>query len=110
MTSITVLFSVITIIAPLAFCEKGFLQLNVSNTSEEQLSGVILSPLGAGGFSAPTDAAGRTRIALPAQAAPNDWIELKIVKPLGVFVFISPWDQRVLIPSFDEKPANVVKV
>ena len=55
---------------------------------------------------------GKAQLALAKNAVPNDWITLQILHSPAAkdFVIVSPWDYRVQVPSFAEKPENFIRV
>jgi Flp pilus assembly protein TadD len=40
----------------------------------------------------------------------GDWVKLEVVQPKSKYVFISPYDQRIQVPSFENRPDNVVEI
>lgn len=98
---------------PSAYAEGGILVAHVTNVEGQALPGIILSPRGDGSISPPTDRAGRTRIKLAVGTLPGKWVTLQVVGRQGVsnrWVFISPWDARVLVPPFDNESDNIVSI
>ena len=92
--------------------EEGVLVLHVTSTEGRALPGVVLSPRGDGSVSSPTDRAGRTRMKLAPDTRPGKWVTLQVVQRAGAnsWVFISPWDARVIVPPFDNESNNFVPV
>lgn len=93
--------------------EDGVLVVHITDTEDRPLSGIVMSPKGDGSVSPPADRAGRTRIRLPPSARPGRWVSLQVVGRQAdndVWVFISPWDSRVIVPSFDNETENFVSV
>ena len=93
----------------LLHAQNGVLFVHVSDPQESPISGVVLSTESLGTTSPPTDDAGKTRIKLPPQTKPNDSVTLQMVRPRNL-VFISPWDGRTRVPSFDNESENFVSV
>lgn len=97
----------------LALAEDGILIIHVADAEDEPIAGVVLSNKGDGTRSDPTDSAGITRMALSKAARPNDWIHLQVLKGTAGndnWILISPWDGRVAVPPFDNKPDQFVAV
>jgi tetratricopeptide (TPR) repeat protein len=91
--------------------EQGFLVIHVADVSGEPVPGVIITANG--DSSEPqTDNAGKARIKLASQTQPGEEVTLSIVRsPVGKnLVFVSPWNNRVRVPPFDNKTQNVVDV
>jgi tetratricopeptide (TPR) repeat protein len=99
---------VASIIDPI-LAEQGVLVVHVSDVTGKVLPRVRLATKGAGGVGAPTDVAGRARIALAPQTKPQTIVELTIVSPADL-AFISPWDNRVPVPPFDNESQNFASV
>jgi tetratricopeptide (TPR) repeat protein len=94
-----------------AFAETGYLTVQVQDAQRRPVRGVDIGVEGIGGSHLSGDD-GKAQLALAKSAAPNDWITLQILhSPTGKdFVIISPWDYRVQIPSFADKPENFIRV
>lgn len=90
--------------------EQGVLAIKVSDTRNQPLKNVVVKPTGPGNLSTPTDTFGLTRMTLLPQTHAKDVLEIDIASPRNKFVFISPWDQRLIVPSFENAPANFVTV
>lgn len=93
--------------------EAGIMVIHVADAEDEPVAGVVLSNKGDGTHSDATDSAGITRLALPKAARPNDWIHLQVHKGTAGnanWILISPWDGRVAVPPFDNKPDQFVAV
>lgn len=93
-----------------ALAEQGILAVKVLDTRNQPLKNIVLGPSGPGNSGTPTDALGLTRIKLPSQTHPTDIVELDVVSPRDKFVFISPWDQRLVVPAFENRPEDFVRV
>jgi tetratricopeptide (TPR) repeat protein len=110
------------LIIPLACCqitqaEEGILVVQVSNPLGQVIPNVVLSATGDSSTSASTDVtkqitevAGKVRIRLAGSTRPGDEVELIIVKAPQDLVFISPWNQRVTVPCFDNNTRCAAKV
>lgn len=90
--------------------EEGILVLNVEDTKGNPVPGVTLAPKGDGGAGPPTDSFGKTRIRLAPATRPGHWVTLQILprKSGPEWVFISPWDERTLVPSFANESESFV--
>lgn len=100
------------LLAPPAHAEQGVLVVQVSDVMNRPIAGVRIATRGDGSIGAPTDAAGRTRIRLAAQTRPATIVALTIAggpKPRDL-VFISPWDNHVRIPPFENESQNFVTI
>jgi tetratricopeptide (TPR) repeat protein len=96
-----------------SLAEDSILIIHAEDAEDEPVKGVVFSNKGDGTQSAPTDRAGTTRLALPKAAYPNDWIHLQVLKGTegsNNWIFLSPWDGRVAVPPFDNKPDRFVLV
>ena len=94
-----------------ALAESGYLTVQVQDTQRRPVRGVDIGVEGLGGSHLSGDD-GKAQLALAKSAAPNDWITLQILHspPSKDFVIISPWDYRVQVPSFADKPENFIRV
>ena len=92
---------------PLA-AEQGILRLFIVDTGEQPIPGVVLTCQGPGGTTPVTTTVGKTRLRLASSTAPGDWLALQILDAAsgGSWVFISPWNGRVLVPPFEEAAEN----
>lgn len=120
MRAITCLLLILII--PLACCqivqaEEGILVVQVSNPLGQVIPNVVLSATGDSSTSASTEVtkqitevAGKVRIRLAGTTRPGDKIELIIVRAPQDLVFISPWDQGVIVPCFEDNTRCVAKV
>ena len=95
------------VIDPL-LADQGVLVVQVSDVTGKVLPRVRLATKGTGGVGT-TDVAGRARIVLAPQTKPQTIVELTIVSPMDL-TFISPWDNRVPVPPFDNESQNFAKV
>lgn len=104
----------------IAHAEEGVLLVQVSNPLGQPISGVVLSASSDSSTSAPTETvkqgpgesevSGKVRIRLANSTKPGDEVELVIVRAPQDLVFISLWNQRVTMPSFDNNTHCVAKV
>src|SRR5215470_2466894 len=90
--------------------EEHILVLFVTNTAEEQVNDITVTCKG--DCSQTSAAQGKVRLKLPPQTHPGEWVTLQIIKRAAGkdWVLISPWDSRVIIPSFENKADNAVPV
>ena len=90
--------------------EDGVLVISVADPKGKPISGVVLSTKGDGSTGSPTDISGKTRLRLAPQTRPGTWVTLQITHISGSrdLVFISPWDQRVIVPPFSNESENYV--
>ncbi len=89
---------------------QGILVVQVSDLKGAPIPRVQLATKGDGSIGPPTDAAGRTRISLAAQTRPQTIVALTIVNAPKDLVFISPWDNQVRIPPFENESQNFASV
>ncbi|HEX8377849.1 MAG TPA: tetratricopeptide repeat protein [Pedobacter sp.] len=89
---------------------EGVLVVQVANPLGQPLTDVVLSTTGDSSTSAATDEAGKTRLRLAPQTKPGDEITLQVVHAPRDVVFISPWNQRVRVHSFEKESQNVAEV
>jgi tetratricopeptide (TPR) repeat protein len=101
----------IAIAASSAFAETGYITVQVQDAQRRPVRAIDIGVEGIGGSRLSGDD-GKARLALAKNTAPNDWITLQILhSPAGKdFVMVSPWDYRVQVPSFAEKPENFIRV
>jgi hypothetical protein len=94
--------------------EDHILVLFVTNTVDEQVDDLTITC--AGDCSQSSAVQGKVRIKLPPQTRPGDWVSLQIIKRQdgrargADWALISPWDNRVMVPSFENKADNAVPV
>lgn len=89
---------------------QGVLVVQVSDLRGAPIPRVQLATKGDGSIGPPTDAAGRTRISLAAQTKPQTIVALTIVRAPKDLVFISPWDNQVRVPPFENESQNFASV
>jgi tetratricopeptide (TPR) repeat protein len=92
-----------------ARAENGMLVVHVIDIHEQPLPGVSLRA-GAGSSVARVDSFGEARIQLAPNTRPGDSVFIELVAGPRDLVFISPLNKWTAVPSFDEKPTNVVQV
>lgn len=90
--------------------EEGVLVVHVADPLGQPIAGVVLSATGDSSSSAFTDVTGKTRIQLAPQTRPGSEITLQVVRAPQDLVFISPWNQRVIVRSFENESQNVTEV
>src|SRR5437867_9318065 len=93
-----------------AHAAPGVLVVQVSDLKGAPIPRVQLATKGDGSIGSPTDAAGRTRISLAAQTKPQTIVALTIVSAPKDLVFISPWDNQVRVPPFENESQNFASV
>jgi hypothetical protein len=97
-----------------ARAQDRILVVQVVDTRDRPVPGVVLSTKGEGAVGTPTDISGKTRIRLAPQTRPDSWVSLVLVKVIGDqnldLVFISPWDGRARVPPFENESENFVPV
>jgi tetratricopeptide (TPR) repeat protein len=94
-----------------AFAETGYITVQVQDAQRRPIRAIDIGVEGIGGSRLSGDD-GKAQLTLAKSTAPNDWITLQILhSPAGKdFVIVSPWDYRVQVPSFAEKPENFIRV
>src|SRR5262245_57167990 len=88
--------------------EEHILVLFVTDTAEEPVNNIVLTCKG--DCSQTGAVQGKVRLKLPPQTRPGEWVTLQIVKRPGDpdWVLISPWDGRIIVPSFENKADNAL--
>ena len=94
-----------------AWGESGILVLHVKDVQRHPILDIQIGVEGDGG-SAITSDDGKARISLAKQTKEKSWVSLQILKSPHSkdFVILSPWDYRVLVPSFENESENFVEV
>lgn len=91
--------------------EEGVLDLRVVDVTGRTVRnvGITCGERCATGYS---DDAGRTRLKLPPDKRSDDWVMLQVVGNSSGqdWVLISPWDFRLNVPSFANKPDNIAVI
>jgi tetratricopeptide (TPR) repeat protein len=122
-----IISSVLALTAVPALAEQGVLVLHVKDVHNKPVIGVRFRAGGDSSVSPPTqpqgraaasgpvtraisDSYGQARIQLSIGAKVGDPVILEIVASDRDLVFISPWDEWVSVPPFDDKPASFVEV
>jgi len=93
-------FVLLLAVASSLSAEQGVLVVQVRDIHKRAVPGLQLRAEG-GNVSPATDVAGVARIALAPQTRSGDRVRLQLVKPPRDLVFISPWDEQVIVPPFD---------
>ncbi len=93
------------------WAESGVLVVHVEDVQGHPISGVQIGTKGDGG-TAFTGDDGKARIRLAKQTKAGSWVSLQILKspPGKDFVMNSPWDSRVLVPSFENESENFIPI
>jgi tetratricopeptide (TPR) repeat protein len=93
------------------WAEAGILVVTVKDVHNRPVAGLKIGVSGDGG-SAITDDNGKARIPLASQNKPNDSVSLQVQQspPGKNLVMVSPWDSRILVPSFENKSENFVLI
>ncbi|HEV8483344.1 MAG TPA: tetratricopeptide repeat protein [Blastocatellia bacterium] len=91
--------------------EEGVLELRVTDVTGKLLRNIGIT-CGEHCGTAYSDDAGRARLKLPPEKRSDDWVFLQTLKSTGGqdWVVISPWDYRLNVPSFANRPDNVAVV
>ena len=100
----------VALCSAVAWAEQGVLVLHVKDPQGKPLAGVQLATEGDGSPSGLTDRAGKTRLRLAPQTRAGAWVTLQIVRTPRDVVFISPWNQRALVPPFENETDNYVPI
>jgi tetratricopeptide (TPR) repeat protein len=93
------------------WAERGFVLVQVQDTGHHPLRGVEIGIDGFGS-SKMTGDDGKAKLSVGSAAKEGDWLSFTILhSPPGKdLAMISPWDNRVQVPSFEDKPENFVRV
>jgi tetratricopeptide (TPR) repeat protein len=98
-------------LSALGYAEKGMLTLSVSDLTGHPLGrkyGVHIKVKDPGS-SAYTDDNGTLPLPLGPDIVPGDAVELVLLEPDTLFM-VSPWDSRIIVPSFQSKGGSFVDV
>src|SRR5215831_18835784 len=87
--------------------EPRVLMLQVTDIHKKPMSALQLN-VENGPVSAPTDIRGIAKIPLSGGTKPGDLVKLYLLTPANGLVFISPWDQEVIVPSHSSTLLSVV--
>src|SRR5215510_5927527 len=107
-TTCFIFFLLLSFLAPV---EEGILDLRVTDVMGQTVRNIGIT-CGERCATAYTDDAGRARLRLPPEKRSDDWVFLQTLKGTGAqeWVLISPWDYRLNVPSFANKPDNIAVV
>lgn len=107
-TTSFVLFFLLSFLRP---AEEGILELRMTDVKGQTVRNVGVT-CGERCATAYSDDAGRARLKLPPEKRSDDWVFLQMMKSSGApdWVLISPWDYRLNVPSFANKPDNIAVV
>ena len=91
--------------------ERGYVLLQVEDARSHPIRGIEIGIEGRGD-SGMTGDDGKVRLAVGAAAVPGDSISLVVLHSPARqdFVLVSPWDTRAIVPSFEDKPQNFIKI
>jgi hypothetical protein len=105
------MLAIALIVGEPARAQEKYLRLSVVDLQENPIE-LVEFTLGGKSSTGITDSNGKARILLANETESNVEVELRIVgAPKGKdYVFISPWDKRVRIPSFRDASQNAVKI
>ena len=98
----------VALLTAILWAEQGVLVLHVKDPQGKPLAGVQLATEGDGSTSPLTDRAGKTRVRLAPQTPAGAWVTLQVVRAPADLVFISPWNQRAIVPRFENETDNYV--
>lgn len=95
----------------LSSMEEGYLELYVKSPTGAAIRNLAVTCQEQCNTS-PSDNRGKVRLKLPPQIHSDDWVTLRIMKPARnvQWVLISPWDDRINVPSFSNKTKNITAV
>ncbi len=86
------------------------LLVHVTNPLKQPLADVVLRTSGDRSTSVTTDASGNARLPLPPNTMVGNEVRVQVVSGPQEFVFVSPWNGRVTVPSFENETQNVAEV
>jgi tetratricopeptide (TPR) repeat protein len=91
--------------------EEGILDLRVTDVTGQTLRNIGVT-CGERCATAYSDDAGLARLKLPPEKRSDDWVSLQVMRGSGGqdWVLISPWDYRLNVPSFVNKPDNIAVI
>jgi tetratricopeptide (TPR) repeat protein len=103
-----VLFLLLSFSTPV---EEGVLELRVTDVTGQTVRNIGIT-CGERCATAYSDDVGRARLKLPPDKRSDDWVSLQTMKGSGgqEWVLVSPWDFRLNVPSFANKPENIAVV
>jgi tetratricopeptide (TPR) repeat protein len=91
--------------------EPGRIVVYVQDTKDRPIRGVELAVEGVGGAKTTGDD-GKAILTVGADTKPRDPVSFKILHspPGRDLVFVSPWDGRTFVPSFENKAGNFIQI
>lgn len=91
--------------------EEGVLELRVTDVTGQTVRNIGIT-CGERCATAYSDDVGRARLKLPPEKRSDDWVFLQTMKGSGgqEWVLVSPWDFRLNVPSFANKPENIAVI
>lgn len=114
-----VILSVITILAIIAYRKfhkpvpklvTDVLAVHVTNPLKQPLNDVVLRTNGDSSTNVTTDASGNARLRVPPNTIVGNEVTVQVVRAPQELVFVSPWNGRVTVPSFENETQNVADV
>ena len=100
----------VVLCSAVTWAEQGILVLHVKDPQGKPTAGVRLATEGDGSTSPPTDRAGKTRLRLAPQTRAGTWVTLQVIRAPRDLVFVSPWNQRAIVPPFENETDNYVPI
>src|ERR1700686_2581707 len=93
------------------WAESGMLVVHVKDVQRHPISGVQVGVEGDGGSSHTGDD-GKARILLAKETKEKSWVSIQILSspPGKDYVMVSPWDYRIVVPSFENESENFAEV
>ena len=104
------MLSAVALTSTLVWAEQSVLVVHVKDPQGRPLAAVQLATEGEGSTSPLTDRAGKTRLRLAPQTRAGAWVTLQVVRAPRDLVFVSPWNQRAVVPRFDNETDNYVPI
>jgi tetratricopeptide (TPR) repeat protein len=108
---IALLIILCTCAAPRSLAERGFVFVEVQDAQGHPVRGIELK-IGVLGAPSTTGNDGAAKLSLSAETVEGELVSLILVhSPSGTdYVLNSPWDGRIPVPAFEDKPENFVEV
>ena len=108
---LVILLTSLCLACAMAWAEVGILVVHVQDVQTHPVAGLVIGVEGDGG-SAVTDVRGVARIKLAPQTKVGSSVFLQILKspPGQDLVIVSPWERRIVVPSFESETGNFVEV
>jgi hypothetical protein len=99
------------LLSVLLWAKDGQVLVRVEDAQHHAVGGIEIGIDGIGG-SGRTGDDGKVQLAVGGGTRPGDSITLVVSKspPPNHYLIISPWDSRAMVPSFEDKPDNVIRV